>query len=163
MKISAEKNIHLVTILHENKHDRGAKGHLGSYLVQKSETVYAISRSEDGLSTTVEGLYTRNAPFPELELRVDGQNIDLSVKEPQGPTGRNWLPGDLEAIAKRVVGKSFTAAKDFIANVESCKPSEAGKALSLMEAGNIIKFTVEKSPKILLNLGANDYTKETPF
>ena len=35
MKISAEKNLHLITVLHENKNDRGAKGHLGSYLVQK--------------------------------------------------------------------------------------------------------------------------------
>ena len=162
MKISAEKNIHLVTILHENKHDRGAKGHLGSYLVQKSETVYAISRSEDGVTTTVEGLYTRNAPFPDLELSVDGQNIDLTIKEPQANTGKNWLPGDLEAIAKRVVGKSFTAAKEFIANVESCKPSEAGKALSLMEAGNIIKFTVEKSPKICLNLKQDNINLEKP-
>ena len=64
MKISAEKNLHLITVLHENKNDRGAKGHLGSYLVQKSETVYGVSRSEDGATTYIEGLYTRNAKLP---------------------------------------------------------------------------------------------------
>ena len=84
MKISAEKNLHLITVLHENKNDRGAKGHLGSYLVQKSETVYGVSRSEDGATTYIEGLYTRNANFPDLELSVMGRDVDISVKEATG-------------------------------------------------------------------------------
>ena len=163
MKISADLNIHLTTVLHENKNDRGAKGHLGSYLVQKSETVYGVSRSEDGFTTYIEGLYTRNANFPDLELSVQGRDVDISVKEMEGPTGKEFSPGDLERIAKTIVGKTRSIAIEYVRDVERCKKGEASKAVSLMEAAKIITFTKEKYPKISLALEDNYKTEDPPF
>ena len=164
MKISADKNLNLVTVLHENKNDRGAKGHLGSYLVQKAETVYGVSRSEDGNSTFIEGLYTRNASFPDLELNVRGRDVEISVKELEGPGGKEWTVDELERLAKSVQGKTINQAKTFIRDVESCKLVEASTAVSLMEAGKYITLTNEKNPKILVNLnGTNQGTDEPPF
>ena len=163
MKISADLNIHLATVLHENKNDRGAKGHLGSYLVQKSETVYGVSRSEDGFTTYIEGLYTRNASFPDLELSVQGRDVDISVKEMEGPTGKEFSPTDLERIAKTIVGKTRNTAIEYVRDVERCKKGEASKAVSLMEAAKIITFTKEKYPKISLALEDNYSTEEPPF
>ena len=162
MKISADKNIHLVTVLHENKNDRGAKGHLGSYLVQKAETVYGVSRSEDGNSTFIEGLYTRNASFPDLELNVRGRDVEISVKEAEGPGGKEWTASELERVAKSVEGKSLTAAKYYIRDVEGCRMQEASAAVSLMEAGKIIFMTDEKTPKICLNLNQDNLNLEEP-
>ena len=162
MKISAEKNLHLITVLHENKNDRGAKGHLGSYLVQKSESVYGVSRSEDGATTYIEGLYTRNASFPDLELSVMGRDVDISVKEATGSALREWAPDELERIAKTVVGKSLNQAKTYIRDVERCKMQEASKAVSLMEAAKIITWTSEKSPKICVNLNQPNYNEDEP-
>jgi hypothetical protein len=162
MKISAEKNLHLITVLHENKNDRGAKGHLGSYLVQKSESVYGVSRSEDGATTYIEGLYTRNASFPDLELSVMGKDVDISVKEATGSALREWAPDELERIAKTVVGKSLNQAKTYIRDVERCKMQEASKAVSLMEAAKIINWTSEKSPKICVNLNQPNYNEDEP-
>ena len=158
MKISAEKNLHLLTVLHENKNDRGAKGHLGSYLVQKAETVYGVSRSEDGRTTSIEGLYTRNAPFPDLELEVDGQSVQINVKELEGPSGKEWSPTDLERLAKAVMGKTQVKAKEYIRDVERVKMQEASKAVSLMEAAKIITYTSEKYPKICVALNQDTYT-----
>lgn len=152
MKISAEKKLHLITVLHENKNDRGAKGHLGSYLVQKSETVYGVSKSEDGNGTYIEGLYTRNASFPDLELTIEGRDIDISVKEMEGPSGRDWTPAELEVLATAIEGKTLNQAKTYIRDVERCKMQEASKAVSLMEASKIISFTNERNAKILVNL-----------
>jgi len=163
MKISADLNLHLVTVLHENKNDRGAKGHLGSYLVQKSETVYGVSRSEDGFTTYIEGMYTRNASFPDLELSVQGKDVDISVKEMEGPAGKEFSPSDLERIAKSIVGKTRNTAIEYVRDVERCKKGEASKAVSLMEAAKIITFTQEKYPKISLALGDNYSTEEPPF
>ena len=164
MKISADKNLNLVTVLHENKNDRGAKGHLGSYLVQKAETVYGVSRSEDGNSTYIEGLYTRNASFPDLELNVIGRDVEISVKELEGPGGKEWTVDELERLARSVQGKTINQAKTFIRDVESCKLVEASTAVSLMEAGKYIMLTNEKNPKILVNLnGSNQSTDEPPF
>ena len=163
MKISADLNLHLVTVLHENKNDRGAKGHLGSYLVQKSETVYGVSRSEDGFTTYIEGLYTRNASFPDLELSVQGKDVDISVKEMEGPAGKEFSPSDLERIARSIVGKTRNTAIEYVRDVERCKKGEASKAVSLMEAAKIITFTQEKYPKISLALEDNYSTEEPPF
>ena len=164
MKISADKNLNLITVLHENKNDRGAKGHLGSYLVQKAETVYGVSRSEDGNSTYIEGLYTRNASFPDLELNVIGRDVEISVKELEGPGGKEWTVDELERLARSVQGKTINQAKTFIRDVESCKLVEASTAVSLMEAGKYIMLTNEKNPKILVNLnGSNQSTDEPPF
>ena len=163
MKISADLNLHLVTILHENKHDKSAKGHLGSYLTQKSETVYGVSRSEDGFTTYIEGLYTRNASFPDLELSVQGRDVDISVKEMEGPAGKEFSPSDLERIARSIVGKTRNTAIEYVRDVERCKKGEASKAVSLMEAAKIITFTKEKYPKISLALEDNYSTEEPPF
>ena len=163
MKISADLNLHLITVLHENKNDRGAKGHLGSYLTQKSETVYGVSRSEDGFTTYIEGLYTRNASFPDLELSVQGRDVDISVKEMEGPAGKEFSPTDLERIAKSIVGKTRNTAIEYVRDVERCKKGEASKAVSLMEAAKIITFTQEKYPKISLALEDNYSTEEPPF
>ena len=163
MKISADLNLHLITVLHENKNDRGAKGHLGSYLTQKSETVYGVSRSEDGFTTYIEGLYTRNASFPDLELSVQGRDVDISVKEMEGPAGKEFSPADLERIARSIVGKTRNTAIEYVRDVERCKKGEASKAVSLMEAAKIITFTQEKYPKISLALEDNYSTEEPPF
>jgi len=163
MKISADLNLHLITVLHENKNDRGAKGHLGSYLTQKSETVYGVSRSEDGFTTYIEGLYTRNASFPDLELSVQGRDVDISVKEMEGPAGKEFSPADLERIARSIVGKTRNTAIEYVRDVERCKKGEASKAVSLMEAAKIITFTKEKYPKISLALEDNYSTEEPPF
>jgi len=164
MKISAELNLHLITVLHENKNDRSAKGHLGSYLVQKAETVYGVSRSEDGASTFIEGMYTRNASFPDLELTVQGRDVNISVKEIEGPAGKEWTESDLNRLAKDIEGKSLNSAKTYIRDIERCKMQEASKAVSLMEAAKIITFTAEKYPKICLLLEERNYsTEEPPF
>ena len=163
MKISADLNLHLITVLHENKNDRGAKGHLGSYLTQKSESVYGVSRSEDGFTTYIEGLYTRNASFPDLELSVQGRDVDISVKEMEGPAGKEFSPSDLERIARSIVGKTRNTAIEYVRDVERCKKGEASKAVSLMEAAKIITFTKEKYPKISLALEDNYSTEEPPF
>ena len=163
MKISADLNLHLATVLHENKNDRGAKGHLGSYLVQKSETVYGVSRSEDGFTTYIEGLYTRNANFPDLELSVQGRDVHISVKEMEGPAGKEFNPADLEQMAKTIIGKTRSTAVEYLRDVERIKKAEASKAVSLMEASKIITFTQEKYPKISLALGSNYSTEEPPF
>tara|TARA_R110000823_G_scaffold64570_1_gene151447 strand:- start:1480 stop:3444 length:1965 start_codon:yes stop_codon:yes gene_type:complete len=163
MKISAEKNTHIATVLHENKHDRGAKGHLGSYLVQKSETVYGVSRSEDGFTTYIEGLYTRNASFPDLQLEVNGKDVEISLKEATGPEGKEFSPGDLERIAKALVGKTITAAKEYVRDVERCKMSEAAKAINLMEAAKIISYTSGQNAKICLNLSNGQSSESPPF
>ena len=47
MKWSEELNIGIVTVLHQNKGDDRARGHVGSELCNKAETVLSITKSEN--------------------------------------------------------------------------------------------------------------------
>lgn len=41
-----ERNIHIVTVLHQNKGDNNARGHIGTELINKSETVLSVTKSD---------------------------------------------------------------------------------------------------------------------
>lgn len=47
MKWSDEMDIHIVTVLHQNKGDLNARGHLGTELVNKAETVLTVTRDQN--------------------------------------------------------------------------------------------------------------------
>lgn len=46
LKWSEERNIHIMTVLHQNKSDSNARGHIGSELINKAETVLSISKAD---------------------------------------------------------------------------------------------------------------------
>jgi len=59
---------HVCCTLHENKGDGNAKGHLGSLLTQKSETVFDIKTEEE--ITTINGKYCRNKAFKDIQFEL---------------------------------------------------------------------------------------------
>jgi hypothetical protein len=46
LKWSEERNIHIVAVLHQNKGDNNARGHLGTELINKAETVLSVTKVE---------------------------------------------------------------------------------------------------------------------
>jgi len=69
---------HLHTVLHQNKSDENARGHLGTELANKAETVMLVEKdkTEAGVSV-VRPAYTRAAEFPPFAFRVAGDGIAL--------------------------------------------------------------------------------------
>jgi hypothetical protein len=53
LKWSEERNIHIVTVLHQNKSDNNARGHIGTELINKAETVLSIEKSENDESISI--------------------------------------------------------------------------------------------------------------
>lgn len=46
LKWTEEKNIHIINVLHQNKSDTNARGHIGSELTNKAETVLSVTKNE---------------------------------------------------------------------------------------------------------------------
>jgi hypothetical protein len=66
MKWTTETNCHIVTVLHQNKSDTNARGHIGTELINKAETVLSVTKSDkDKEISVVEPLQTR-AKEPEM-------------------------------------------------------------------------------------------------
>ncbi len=80
MTLSSECKCHIASILHENKADGNLRGHLGSILAQKSETVLQLTK--DGECTRVEGTFTRNIGFDDFHFLVDENGLPVVVDAP---------------------------------------------------------------------------------
>ncbi|MCC4230035.1 AAA family ATPase [Zunongwangia profunda] len=92
LKWTEEKEIHIVTVLHQNKSDNNARGHIGTELINKSETVLSVTKNEqDKDISIVEAQLCRNKepePFA-FEINEDGLPIIAEDFELRTETRKN--------------------------------------------------------------------------
>ena len=82
LKWTADRNIHLVTVLHQNKADFNARGHLGTELVNKAETVMSITASSgDSNYSLVEPVFCREKPFTPFAFQIDGNGMPFILTD----------------------------------------------------------------------------------
>jgi hypothetical protein len=155
LKWTSVHNCMLVAVLHENKNDRNAKGHLGAYLVQKAESVVGVAKNEhDASASTITPEYTRNIEFPTLTMRVNNDDtITIGEHEESDfyELDRVWTPDDLQRIARKIDGKMKTEIVPFIRDTESAKAKEATKAFNLMLDQGIITLTAGRPQRAQFN------------
>lgn len=141
---TSEKNCHISCVLHENKNDKNAKGHLGSYLVQKAESTAALAKSETtpGASDIV-AEYTRNKEFPSMEMTITGyDSIELVQKDDlESIPERVWTYEDHKRMLPLIDGKTPSQAIKFIADTEGVLKRIAEKALNEMESNKMIQYS----------------------
>lgn len=77
MKWTAELNIHLITIVHQNKGDNNAKGHLGSIILQKSETVLSVEKDKE--ISIVTPSHSRGIDINPISFSVDENGLPYFV------------------------------------------------------------------------------------
>lgn len=149
---TAEKNCHISCVLHENKNDRNAKGHLGSYLVQKAETTVSLAKSETTPSASdIVPEYTRNKEFPSMTMTITGYDtIELEMIEPiQEIAERVWMPDDHIKILPLIDGKTKSEATKFIRDTENVPKRIAEKLLNEMEAKGSFELVQQGRYKLI--------------
>ena len=71
MKWSEENDIHITCVLHQNKNDANARGHIGTELMNKSETVLSVVvKTDDKSVSIVNADYCRNIAPEEFAFEV---------------------------------------------------------------------------------------------
>ncbi|WP_313512479.1 AAA family ATPase [Sphingobacterium sp.] len=85
MKWSQELNIHIHTVLHLNKGDDNTRGHLGTELNNKAESILQITKSDlDANYSTVAPKFIRDIEFEPFSFFIDAgipvldENFDLT-------------------------------------------------------------------------------------
>ena len=149
---TSSKNCHISCVLHENKNDRNAKGHLGSYLVQKAETTISLAKSETTPSASdIVPEYTRNKEFPSMEMTITGfDTIELVQKEDvESIPERVWTQEDHKRLIPLIDGKSVTDAVKFIRDTEGVMKRVAEKVLNEMEANQSIQYIKQGRSKVI--------------
>ena len=116
MKWTAELNIHLITIVHQNKGDNNAKGHLGSIILQKAETVLSIEK--DGDISHVTPSYSRDIDIQPMSFSVDENGLPYFVDFNQNRNNDSKKirhPRDInEDVHKTILNEVFKEEKELL-------------------------------------------------
>lgn len=115
LKWTEELNIHIIVVLHQNKGDNNARGHLGTELMNKAETVLSVTKNDkDKNISVVEAVSCRNKepePFP-FEINEDGipviaENFEVRTKTRQKGFEITDLPAeDIYMVLKQAFSKT---------------------------------------------------------
>ena len=91
MQWTDDRQIHIHTVLHQNKNDEHARGHVGTELNNKAETVMQIEPDKDDKSiSVVEVIHSRDREFEPFAFQVNDDSLPELVESYQ-PQKR--LPG----------------------------------------------------------------------
>ena len=115
LRWSQENNIHILTILHQNKGDTNGRGHIGTELMNKAETVASLDRGDNnGTRTTIiEPKLTRHKEFEAFAFTIEsGIVIESEIKQgyqPKSPKANELTLNELNSILKQVFtnGESY--------------------------------------------------------
>ena len=116
LKFTEDYNIHIITVLHENKGNGMAKGHIGSYLIQKAETVISVKKNErDKQFSQVSSEQSRGKDFSSFYISYDDNDIPCVVAD-SSKINKPKKSSEPEAIDekshKNILGYCFSDDKE---------------------------------------------------
>lgn len=134
MRWSSEYDNHILCVLHTNPGGDKARGHLGSALLRKSETVVLIK--VDGATSVVSPQYCRNEPFSEFAFQIDANGLPEACGIP--------APQPKETVFAEIMEKGKVYAHSGLVELirERLNVKESGAKMKIsraVKAGNIIK------------------------
>lgn len=80
MKWADQCDVHVLAILHQNKGNDHARGHLGAEMVNKSETVIRVDLDGDR-NVVCSPEFTRSEPFPVFAFSRDGHGTPVLIND----------------------------------------------------------------------------------
>lgn len=81
MQWTDDYQIHIHTILHQNKNDEHARGHIGTELNNKAETIMQIEVDKDDKSVSVvEAIHIRDKEFESFAFRINDEALPELVE-----------------------------------------------------------------------------------
>ncbi len=87
LKWTEEKSIHIMVVLHQNKGDNNARGHVGAELTNKAETVISITKKEDDKTISiVEPEYCRDKDFSPFAFTINAEGLPEIVEDWENQT-----------------------------------------------------------------------------
>jgi hypothetical protein len=103
MKITEEMNLHICTVIHQNKSDNHARGHLGTEIVNKAEAVISIEKESDTISS-VSPEFCREKEFVPFAFTVDISSLPQILE--------GYKPASKDARGSKSPKKTITASDE---------------------------------------------------
>ncbi len=139
LKWTQEKQFHLMTVLHQNKGDNNARGHLGAELVNKAEITLSVTKDQGSGFSIVEAEFSRDREPEPFAFEIDSMGIpqlveDWQFRTEQSRTKKSISPNDIP------IETHLRILRDTFAKLPDPKYSEFWRQLKaqLAELGNTI-------------------------
>ncbi len=160
MKWAGIKNIHIINVLHQNKGDTNIRGHLGSELENKAESVISIVKfSEDDNFSSIEPKSMRDTEFKKYSFAINDDNILYEVENPENgggtkqPKHNEYTDTEYKKIVSRVFEKYQSRKyKDVVQEIKGAV------AVGDNKAKNILTFLKDYKRYILYNKNHKSYS-----
>jgi len=154
LKWSGEKNIHINCVLHMNKSDQNARGHVGTELMNKSLTVLGVNQNEKQKEySTIEAIACRDKEPEPITFGIDVEGLPflLDVDQIQNlkameevKSKKNFQPSDYTAEThvdilkmKIFINQDEREYSDLLSSVQNAYTAGTNKAK------NIITYLVD--------------------
>lgn len=83
MKWSSLYNLHIHCVLHQNKSDSNSRGHIGTEMNNKAETVLVIAKNQDNPNVSeVSAVHIREKEFAPFAFTIDDEGLPISCERP---------------------------------------------------------------------------------
>ncbi|MCY4781691.1 AAA family ATPase [Sphingobacterium sp. UT-1RO-CII-1] len=83
MRVAQQYECHVLSVLHTNKGNDNARGHLGTEMINKSETVISVC-TDDYKNVVCSPEFTRSEPFQEFAFQRDTYGIPQLIQDYMG-------------------------------------------------------------------------------
>jgi hypothetical protein len=148
-----ERQIHIHTVLHLNKGDDNTRGHLGTELNNKAETVLQITKDEfDKDVSSVTAMFIRDRDFEPFAFRINQDSLPELVEDyqPQQPAKKKGF--DYKEVSEEKHREALKAVfsigellsySSLIERIRSCY-SSVGCECGINKAKKIKQFLINK-------------------
>jgi len=78
LRWTKDYNCHIATVIHQNKNDNFATGHLGSSIMKKCEIIISVTKdTQDFTMSQIECDYTRSVEFKAFKMHIDTDGLPV--------------------------------------------------------------------------------------
>ena len=82
LRLTKEYGCHISTVIHQNKNDNFATGHLGSMVMKKAEIIISVNKTDDFSKSEVKCEMSRGADFEAFLISINDEgNPEIFEKE----------------------------------------------------------------------------------
>ncbi len=155
MALSTGYNCHIICILHTNPGTDKARGHVGSALQRKAESVIYVHKVED--ISVVEPQFCRNEPFERFAFRVNDEGIPYLTELPLQSGDANSMVVEILStyfsgnVDRKVLTNKIIELQGVSADTARMRIARAIKSGTVIQEGNIVRLSavpVVQEPKV---------------
>lgn len=155
--LTVSYGLHIVNVLHQNKVDTNARGHIGSELLNKAEITIELELDEKANCTTVKCESSRDIPFESFAFTHNSEGLPELVNMPI--KGKALTDTEQKTRLYYVFEdepKKYNEVIDGIKNHFEAGTNKAGVLLAdYLRRGWIVKNGRDKSPETVYKLMVN--------